>query len=78
MGISEEICVPEVSVGAAYGDALMAALAGGAFKDWRELSERIRIEKLYRPRKETFFVYRRQGEIFEELYDVNRELMHRL
>ncbi len=76
--LEAEICVPEVSVGAAYGDALMAALAGGAFKDWRELSERIRIEKLYRPRKETFFVYRRQSEIFEELYDVNRELMHRL
>lgn len=47
--LEQEICVPAVSFGAAYGDALMAALAGGAFLDWKELSDRIQVKK-YMPR----------------------------
>ena len=76
--LEQEICVPAVSFGAAYGDALMAALAGGAFLDWKELSDRIQVKKIYAPNPENFAVYRKQGHIFNKLYEVTKDHMHQL
>ena len=76
--LEEEISVPAISVGAAYGDALMAALAGGAFPGWKELSEKIQIQKTYRPNPVNFALYRRQGRIFNKLYETTKEYMHEL
>lgn len=76
--LEQEISVPEITVGAAYGDALMAALAGGGFKDWAELSEKIQVAKSYVPNAETFDIYRKQGKLFEALYDKTKDIMHRL
>ena len=76
--LEEEISVPAVSIGAAYGDALMAALAGGAFSGWKELSQKIQIQKTYRPNPANFALYRRQGRIFNKLYETTKEYMHDL
>lgn len=76
--LEEEICVPAVSFGAAYGDALMAALAGGAFADWEALSRQIQVEKVYSPNPENFGVYRKQGRIFDKIYEMTKECMHDL
>lgn len=76
--LEEELCIPKVTVGASYGDALMAALAHGAFKNWQELSDNIQIEKVCIPNPENFKIYRKQGKIFKELYEVTKEFMHQL
>lgn len=76
--LEQEVAVPAVSIGAAYGDALMAALAGGGFRDWAELSQKIETAKTYRPREEAFAVYRKQGLLFDALYENTKEIMHRL
>ncbi|MGN0136451.1 FGGY-family carbohydrate kinase [Anaerotignum sp.] len=76
--LEQEISVPKITVGAAYGDALMAALAGGAFQDWAELSGKIQVEKKYVPNPETFAVYRKQGILFATLYEKTKEMMHLL
>ncbi len=76
--LEEEICVPAISVGAAYGDALMAALAGGAFESWKALSEQMQVEKTYLPNTENFARYRKQGRIFDMLYETTKEYMHDL
>ena len=76
--LEQEICVPAVSFGAAYGDALMAALAGGAFADWNELSKQIQVEKIYIPNPQNFAVYRKQGQIFDKLYETTKDYMHQL
>ena len=67
-----------VSVGAAYGDALMAALAGGAFADWKELSGQIQIEKIYAPNSENYAIYRKQGQVFNKLYEATKDYMYQL
>lgn len=76
--LEQEVAVPAVSIGAAYGDALMAALAGGGFRGWAELSQKIETAKTYRPREEAFAVYRKQGLLFDALYENTKEIMHRL
>ena len=76
--LEQEIRVPAVSFGAAYGDALMAALAGGAFADWNELSKQIQVKKTYTPNPENFPMYRKQGKIFNKLYEATKEYMHQL
>ncbi|MGN1230342.1 MAG: FGGY-family carbohydrate kinase, partial [Anaerotignum sp.] len=76
--LEQEISVPEITVGAAYGDALMAALAGGGFRDWAELSGKIQMAKSYVPNDETFHIYRKQGVLFDALYEKTKEIMHQL
>lgn len=76
--LEQEISVPEVTIGAAYGDALMAALAGGGFKDWAELSAKIKVAKKYVPQEETFAIYRKQGALFDALYEHTKDIMHQL
>lgn len=76
--LEQEVAVPAVSIGAAYGDALMAALTSGGFRDWAEVSQKIETAKTYRPREETFAVYRKQGLLFDALYENTKEIMHRL
>lgn len=76
--LEQEISVPQVTMGAAYGDALMAALAGGAFQDWAALSEKIQVAKTYLPEPETVATYRKQNVLFDALYENTKELMHQL
>lgn len=76
--LEQKISVPKVSIGAAYGDALMAALAGGGFRDWAELSAKIQTEKEYIPQEKNFAVYRKQGVLFDALYEKTKEIMHQL
>lgn len=76
--LEQEVSVPEISIGAAYGDALMAALAGGGFKDWAELSEKIQVAKCYTPNAETFESYRQHGKLFEVLYEKTKDIVHQL
>ena len=70
--------MPAVPFGAAYGDALMAALAGGTFADWNELSRQIQVKKTYIPNPENFSLYRKQGKIFNTLYEATKDCMHQL
>ncbi len=73
-----EVLVPQISVGAAYGDALMAAMGGGDIVSWRELSERIQISTHYQPKAENAVIYRKQGALFDALYDQTKDVMHQL
>lgn len=73
-----EVLVPQISVGAAYGDALMAAMCGGEIPNWKTLSEKIQISKHYLPKKENFAVYRKQGILFDALYHQTKDIMHQL
>ncbi len=76
--LEQELCVPAVPFGAAYGDALMAALAGGTFADWNELSRQIQVKKTYIPNSENFSLYRKQGKIFNKFYEATKDYMHQL
>ncbi len=72
------ICTAKVTVGAAFGDAIMAALAGGAYADWDELAKVITADRVICPDMQTHAVYEKQRVVFNELYARNRDLMKSL
>ena len=44
-----EVSVAKVTVGACFGDAIMAALAGGAYASWDELAQSLALRKQSSP-----------------------------
>ena len=72
------VSTAKVTVGACFGDALMAALAGGAFDSWDELGEKLGVAQTIAPDREAHELYVRRRHVFDELYARNRDLMHEL
>lgn len=68
----------QITMGAAYGDALMAALAAGFYDSWEELSKVVRPAKVYEPDENNAQLYDSRKGIFKELYEKNKEIMHQL
>ena len=74
--IERPVAVSEVTIGSAYGDALMATLGGGAFSSWAELDEAVKPARVYEPNPENFATYRTLRDRFKRLYEANKEIMH--
>lgn len=75
--LGRPVYTAKVTFGAAFGDAIMAALGGGAYSDWSELEQVIEPAEIIEPNMEAHQVYQNQREIFDSLYRNNRDLMHR-
>ena len=73
-----EVKIPKESIGACFGDALMAAVGAGYIKGFPELAEYIKVGKSYLPDPEKKAVYQKVQSLYDELYQANRELMHKL
>ena len=83
MQMISDICgvavhIAEVTTGAAYGDALMAALGAGRFRDFNELGEVIRIGRVLVPDGARHEIYKPYCRIYNALYQNTKELMHLL
>ena len=78
--LGKEIEVPAVTVGACYGDALMAALGSGAegFENYAALSRIIRAGKTYVPDPAAHEIYGKYQAIYDKLYDATKTLAHAL
>ncbi len=63
--------------GAAYGDALIAALAVGHYKNSEEVSQVIKRKQTVEADSKTHEVYGPYLERYTELYNVTKELMHK-
>ena len=74
--IERPVAVSEVTIGSAYGDALMATLGGGAFSSWAELDEAVKPARVYEPNPDNFATYRALRDRFRRLYEANKEIMH--
>ncbi len=74
--LGRPICTAKISFGAAFGDAIMAALGGGAYHSWAELEQVIEPAEIIQPNPEAHEVYQRQRVIFDALYQNNQALMH--
>ncbi|MEF9839933.1 MAG: FGGY-family carbohydrate kinase [Lachnospiraceae bacterium] len=80
--IVSDICGKEQSetkenIGAAYGDALLAALSVGYYKNVAEVNEIIKISKSVKPDIEKMNVYTPIKNKYSDLYKATKELMHR-
>lgn len=73
------VSTPEVTVGACYGDALMAALAVKypGFEDYSSLTRFVRDGVTYKPDPERHAVYREYQAIYNALYSSTVELAHK-
>lgn len=78
--LGKEIKTPLVTVGASFGDALMAALGiqYQGFESFASLTRHIKAGKVYQPNLENHRKYQKYQKIYEELYEMNREVMHDL
>ena len=70
--------VPAQNIGASYGDAFMAGLGVGIFKDYSDISQWVTMAHVIEPQKERKAVYDQNYEIFLDLYKYTKPLMHRL
>lgn len=76
--IGKPIQVAAVSVGAAYGDALMAALGVGLFQSFSQLGQVISTARTYVPDMEKHSQYEPYYQMYCQLYEQNKQLMHQL
>lgn len=76
--LGKPVHTSKISMGAAYGDALMASLSAGFFENWEELSRVIKPARTYLPDKSNHLKYVQLKEKFKELYEVNKGFMHEL
>lgn len=67
-----------VPLGAAYGDALLAALGVGHFGSTDDIAGRIQVKDTVRPNPRAVKAYAPYRAMYSELYDRTKELMHSL
>lgn len=76
--LGKPVNTSRISMGAAYGDALMAALQAGFYEDWNALSRVTRAEHVYEPEQSASAYYHAHKELFSKLYEANQSFMHTL
>ena len=74
----KEVRTARVTMGACFGDALMAALADGACAGWEELVQRVGAGGVVAPDPAVHALYRERRKVFDALYQRNCDLMHEL
>lgn len=74
----QEISTASTTIGASYGDALMAIIAVGDSKGYEELAQYIKSGETYKPNMKRYERYKPYRRIYDELYIRNRDLMHQL
>lgn len=83
MQIISDICginqrIPEVTIGASYGDAILAGLAIGAIESVKEVKKLSRTKYITTPNKEVEDIYKKYRKIYEDLYQQTKNIMHSL
>ncbi len=74
-----ELAVPQQLIGASYGDAFMAAVGVGLFRDLTEITRWVRNKKIVSPNPEAHKQYAQLNyKIFRDLYNATKPLMHEL
>ena len=72
------IIVPKVTIGASYGDAMMAAIACGAWRGFDELAEKVQPGMTYEPDATRHEQYKKYQQLFDELYPATKDIVHQL
>ena len=76
--VGQEVSTPEITIGASFGDALMAASAVKypGFETYDALLNYIKPGKTYVPNEKNHEIYQRYQKIYDALYDSLKDLMH--
>lgn len=73
-----ELGVPEQQIGASYGDAFLAGVGVGMFKNLSEIRRWVKIKDTLKPDPKRGAAYETNYQIFRQLYTSTKPLMHRL
>jgi len=73
-----QLDVPEQQIGASYGDAFLAAVGVGLYKNLSEIKGWVKIKDTIRPDAEARKSYEVNYQIFRQLYTSTKSLMHQL
>jgi xylulokinase len=73
-----ELEVPQQQIGASYGDAFLAGVGVGLYKDLSEIKHWIRVGQSIHPNKDAHELYEVNYQIFKELYTDTKPLMLKL
>jgi len=78
--VGKKIVIPEITLGASYGDALMSAIAIKAegYNSFSELTNFIKIGKTYIPNMENHENYKSYQKIYDSMYETTKEYAHEL
>ncbi|MBR4579091.1 MAG: carbohydrate kinase, partial [Oscillospiraceae bacterium] len=78
--LGKEISTPQVTVGACYGDALMAALGVSfpGFENYAALTRYVRAGRTYAPDPKAHAAYEKYQAVYDALYDTTKDLAHTL
>jgi xylulokinase len=68
--------VPNVTLGASYGNCFIAGYAAGIFKDPSDISKWVATDRTVSPDPQNFPVYEKRMKTYLELYRRNADLMH--
>lgn len=74
----KEISTAKVTIGASFGDAMMAAMSIDYFDSFSELSKLIEKGETYYPNMENHEIYKKYQVIFNRLYEDNKDSMKEL
>ncbi len=73
-----EVLIPEQQIGASYGDAFMAGVGAGIFKDLSEITRWVRNKYQIKPNHDNWIKYDPLYKIYRGLYEQTKGLMHEL
>ena len=73
--IEIKLQTPSITIGASYGDTLMAMIGINHIRDFSEAKKLIETGKVYYPNLENTKKYKPYYRIYIELYKQNKELM---
>jgi xylulokinase len=76
--IGREIRTPANTIGASFGDAMMAAMGIHYFGSYQDLAAVIAEGVSYKPDPDRFEAYKKYQSFFDELYPLTKNLAHRL
>ncbi len=70
--------VPAVTLGASYGDAFLAGMGAGVFSSSKDIKKWLKDIRTVEPNPATAQVYDKYQELYLELYQRNKDLMHKI
>ena len=76
--LERPVYTTDITIGAAYGDALMAAVGCGDYRSWNDLAQVVQPSRTVEPRPETYPVYRKLRRQFKALYEATKDIAHEL
>ena len=67
--------VPKITIGAAYGNAFLCAMALGWYSELKDVDTWVELDYEVEPKKENYEVWERNYNIYRKLYENNKILM---